>query len=234
MKVCSKCRLDRPDERFLKDERNLSGLQSQCKDCINAARNARRAENSEAENAKRRLYYSNNKDRVLANNQKSKERNYEKVLAGKRAYYQKVREKPAFIKAVKKRTIERRGEKREYDKKYRDAIPADERTARAKAWAAANPEKRAAIVAGYTARRRQWEGVGMTGGELAEWIDGKEKSCHWCDAACESDYHVDHVMPLSKGGAHEKWNLAIACPPCNLKKNAKHPLDWLAEIGYSP
>jgi len=34
---------------------------------------------------------------------------------------------------------------------------------------------------------------------------------------------VDHVMPLSKGGAHLSSNLEIACAHCNLSKNAKHP-----------
>ncbi|SFR15316.1 HNH endonuclease [Desulfoscipio geothermicus] len=35
-------------------------------------------------------------------------------------------------------------------------------------------------------------------------------------------YHVDHIVPISEGGA--EWdlnNLELSCPECNLKKGAK-------------
>ena len=35
--------------------------------------------------------------------------------------------------------------------------------------------------------------------------------------------HVDHIVPLSKGGKHVPSNLAIACDKCNLSKQAKLP-----------
>lgn len=35
--------------------------------------------------------------------------------------------------------------------------------------------------------------------------------------------HVDHVKPLSKGGAHALCNLRPACATCNLRKRAKWP-----------
>ena len=40
------------------------------------------------------------------------------------------------------------------------------------------------------------------------------------------DYHVDHIIPISKGG--DEWeltNLELSCPTCNLKKGAKLVLD---------
>ena len=36
------------------------------------------------------------------------------------------------------------------------------------------------------------------------------------------DYHIDHIIPISKGGS--EWdldNLELSCPTCNLKKGAK-------------
>lgn len=36
------------------------------------------------------------------------------------------------------------------------------------------------------------------------------------------DYHVDHIVPVSKGGAEwELSNLELLCPKCNLTKGAK-------------
>jgi 5-methylcytosine-specific restriction endonuclease McrA len=37
------------------------------------------------------------------------------------------------------------------------------------------------------------------------------------------DYHVDHIVPLSKGGEHSYRNTQPAHPVCNLRKGAKAP-----------
>jgi len=36
-------------------------------------------------------------------------------------------------------------------------------------------------------------------------------------------YHVDHVVPVSKGGTNRFGNLQLLCPRCNLTKGAKMP-----------
>lgn len=46
--------------------------------------------------------------------------------------------------------------------------------------------------------------------------------CGVCGKPCDpNDWHVDHVLPLSKGGPHELHNLAPAHPHCNLRKGAR-------------
>lgn len=35
------------------------------------------------------------------------------------------------------------------------------------------------------------------------------------------DFHVDHIIPLARGGEHSYDNTQPACPPCNLRKGAK-------------
>jgi 5-methylcytosine-specific restriction endonuclease McrA len=43
--------------------------------------------------------------------------------------------------------------------------------------------------------------------------------CAYCGTAtAKGGRHVEHKMPLSRGGAHSADNLAIACPDCNLRK----------------
>lgn len=46
-----------------------------------------------------------------------------------------------------------------------------------------------------------------------------------CCAACRADlsitgYHVDHAIPISRGGSNGKANLQLLCPTCNLRKGA--------------
>lgn len=102
--------------------------------------------------------------------------------------------------------------------------------ASAKAWVAANPEKRRAIAKAYKHRRRAQTKGGATGAEQYDWENAQAKVCWYCDAACPDDYHVDHLYPLSKGGAHAESNWVIACPACNMRKNAKDPEQFMHEV----
>ena len=34
-------------------------------------------------------------------------------------------------------------------------------------------------------------------------------------------YHVDHVLPIAKGGTNNADNLQLLCPKCNLRKGAR-------------
>ena len=55
--------------------------------------------------------------------------------------------------------------------------------------------------------------------------------CHYCNKMVNvyhwsSNYNgddlatIDHVLPLSQGGADDPSNMVVACRPCNLKKGA--------------
>ena len=51
------------------------------------------------------------------------------------------------------------------------------------------------------------------------------KPCIYCGEKAE---HVDHVVPLSRGGSHSLGNLAPSCQICNLRKNKKFVIEWKA------
>lgn len=55
--------------------------------------------------------------------------------------------------------------------------------------------------------------------------------CAYCKKKVGTNYHVDHIVPISKGGGNGKENLQICCPSCNLRKNAKDPIDFAQELG---
>lgn len=56
-------------------------------------------------------------------------------------------------------------------------------------------------------------------------------NCFYCNCVVTDDNrHIDHYIPLSKGGLHDIDNLVIACSTCNLKKGAKMPGVFIATL----
>lgn len=136
-------------------------------------------------------------------------------------------EKKAYDKAYFEKHAERiRARTKAYHGKNQERYLAS-----ARAWAKANPEKRKVISRAYTHRRRAIEKEGDSTAALFAWEKAATKVCYWCGCKCQKRYHVDHYYPLSKGGKHAVGNLVIACPKCNLKKSAKDPLEFAAEVG---
>jgi 5-methylcytosine-specific restriction endonuclease McrA len=50
--------------------------------------------------------------------------------------------------------------------------------------------------------------------------------CWWCGKKLNETSHVDHRIPLSRGGTNWPDNLVLTCPHCNLSKNNKMPHEW--------
>lgn len=89
-------------------------------------------------------------------------------------------------------------------------------------WRADNPDKKHA----QNQRRRAREAnVPHEPYSRTEILARYGDTCAYCDAPAE---HLDHVHPLSKGGADAPHNLLPACAPCNLSKNAKTLAEWAA------
>ena len=99
----------------------------------------------------------------------------------------------------------------------------DEYRARARAWAKNNPEK----VRIVQNRRRLAELAATTVNFTAEQLQMRVAYYgHKCWICRIAPYeHLDHVKPLSRGGAHMLSNLRPTCATCNLRKSAKWPFD---------
>lgn len=51
--------------------------------------------------------------------------------------------------------------------------------------------------------------------------------CYYCKTFVSGrKAHVEHVIPLAKGGTHNAENLCAACPKCNLTKSTRILGDW--------
>lgn len=56
-------------------------------------------------------------------------------------------------------------------------------------------------------------------------------TCSYCGASSpDAELHVDHIIPVSKGGSNDMENLATACADCNAGKGANFHDPVMAEL----
>ena len=108
-----------------------------------------------------------------------------------------------------------------------------ERSARnAKAWAAANPGLRAQSAHNRRARIASAGGV-LSSGIYERLMEQQRGLCPCCRVdLSKTKTHLDHIMPISRGGDNSDMNVQLLCQSCNLQKHAKHPVDFMQERGF--
>lgn len=82
------------------------------------------------------------------------------------------------------------------------------------------------------AARRAKTKIQLPDGCITEIGNSQKWKCVACRKSIKLKYHVDHIMPLALGGKHERLNIQLLCPSCNLSKHKKHPVDFMQSIGY--
>lgn len=89
-----------------------------------------------------------------------------------------------------------------------------------------HPDKKRAETQRYRARRARAKGS-HTAADIRAQLAAQKRTCWWCREPLDgNDYHVDHLIPLSKEGSNGPENIVIACPGCNLSKNARMPWEF--------
>ena len=229
---CRPCHIDR-SARKRKEQPEQVALQ-----------NARtRAKHIEKHKAKSALWREKNKEKKAASDLAWRTANVDRIKKTKSIYYEKNKEE------IAKKTESWRSNNPEKVKKYNDkAYEKDCETIKKRSaiWAINNPEK----IKSSSAKFRKdhpdlriiWESnrrarKRASGGKLSEGITEKlfklqKGKCACCKQKLGDDYHLDHVMPLALGGSNTDENMQLLRSECNLKKNAKHPVDFMQSRGF--
>lgn len=118
---------------------------------------------------------------------------------------------------------------REAGRKYRRNNPEKMKGIR-ESWELRNPGAAATRVRNRRARLRNVEGS-HTQDDVAALLEMQGWKCTECLTSVREDRHVDHIMPVARGGPNYKRNLQILCPDCNWTKGAKDPIDFARERG---
>lgn len=162
---------------------------------------------------RKRQWQQKNKEHIIEYGKQYREDNKESIAEKNKQYFQVNKDHmAAYLQANK-----------------------DERAAKAKQYRQ-TPEGKAAHNASNQNRRAQKlnNGGKHTGKQILALFDLQSGACPYCNTKLyksgNNKFHIDHVMPLSKGGSNGIENLQLLCPPCNLSKNDKLPEDFAAKF----
>lgn len=137
--------------------------------------------------------------------------------------------------------VERKAAERAARKAERDAqraalsdVRRERRRASQRAWRAANRERHRELIRAWKRRNPEKvkaRRVASRQSKITFLMKEQRGKCAYCRSKLGSGFHVDHIMPLARGGSNARSNLQLTCEPCNLAKRDMHPVDFARVSG---
>lgn len=223
-KYCPGCKQDLVVDCFGRHKGTEDGLQPYCLDC-------------------RKVYYQKHKDKILA---KQKEyQNRPEVKVKRRITDKKYQEEhPEVHRKANKKYYENHKDKiseyhKERYKNNREKIKQQNSQYRVN-----NKQKRNVTIRKWKARNkdkiRVYEAIRRTrksenGGEfnfenILEIYEQQNGLCYYCKNQLNNVFHIDHKIPVSRGGTSWPDNLCCTCSNCNLTKNNKTEQEFMNHV----
>jgi 5-methylcytosine-specific restriction endonuclease McrA len=182
-----------------------------CVECVRAARKANYRKNKDAYKRRAKEWVEKNHERSEEWRKAYAKRNRVAITARATAWAKANKQRRA---AIAQAWVERNPEKR------KEA---------ANSWSRRNPDshrvsasKRRALKYGSASRDPK---ALMAYSKMVR--NAERLRCYWCRKNTpKGQRHIDHIIPLARGGADVIGNLCVSCPRCNISKNAKLPHEF--------
>lgn len=162
-------------------------------------------------NARSAAWRKNNLDRERENGRKWRLNHPDQARGSRRAYYEQ-------------HIDEHRANGKNWNKQHRKWV-----NILSSKWAKSHPEQ-----IRKNSHRRRAEKRNAIGTHTAQDIMilniNQRNKCAYCGVQLGNKYHVDHIIPLSRGGSNDFDNLALACPRCNMSKGDKLISEWITAV----
>jgi 5-methylcytosine-specific restriction endonuclease McrA len=198
-----------------------------CVDCTKVILKKWRDSNKEQLKESYAEWASNNKEKRCSTMNAWREANKEHVLNYRKSWYEKNKDKQSASHKIW--YIKNRERAIGLNKIWKENNKAHLAVSKKK-WSYENPEKNRIYRHTRRARMRNSEGT-HTAQDIKDMHKAQGGCCIYCGVDVGEDYHVDHIVPLVKGGSNGKENLQITCPTCNLKKGQKDHAEFLSLNG---
>lgn len=237
-KICRACNIHKPFADFSAKKKNKDGLNNICRPCaalqFKAYAEKHREELSEKQTARYRARTPEQKEhyRNLAN--KSRAKNADTINERRRTRGLTPEQEEGYKRRSREWYLANKGKVLEKMSAYyvenREAV-----MARIRQYERANPEKVRLLGRVKVHRRRlRLEAKGgnlYTRQDLERLYELQKGCCAACRKKLKGKYHVDHRIPIAKGGDGTVGNIELLCPPCNMRKGAKLPHVFAQENG---
>lgn len=207
MKECKKCHQVKPGSAFQQDKVSVDGLRSWCIDCTTEYQRkwASDKRKIDADFVERSRKASREYQRRLSQDPHKAELKRQ----SRRQWYRSMASDPEKV-------FEYREKKRVYHQaiKYRPHVVINDRLTTARA------------------RARRYH-VQIEPFSADDWKEMLEKFSHCCAYCGTSEkLEMDHIVPLSRGGAHAASNIVPSCKRCNSIKGTRTPAEAGMQIKY--
>lgn len=213
-KLCNSCGIGKPltSEYYFRDSGSSSGFVSKCKECSLKASKDFYKENEAARS--KRIEYLKEYRKVNKATIKEKKRiyyleNQQSILENKAKFYAKNAES---LRTTKQQY------RQENPKKTKQAL---------KRYYLKNRKKFSA----YRDKRRAIERSALGSYTIADVkakLELQGGLCYYCSTPLGESFHVDHKIPIAKGGTNFPANICAACASCNLSKSDKDFWEFLS------
>lgn len=162
-----------------------------------------REKTKDVRNAQERARYAKDPEKHRAKTKRQYVQNGETIRAKRIAYHYEVYKDPNVRRAAAERTRQ---------------------------WALDHPEESRINVRNAKAKRKNAVGV-HSAEDIKSILKLQKRKCAYCKLKLGKKYHVDHIVPLARGGTNDRKNLQITCADCNLSKGARDPIFHAQQLG---
>lgn len=241
MKTCTECKQQKPLDDYYFEK---GKPRAKCKDCHKAKVYGRRDSNPEEFKEYMAQWRANHRDILAARERERRQREGDKINAARRERRENDVEYRDRQRATHKASRDRYPERiaarnRAYYEANKESLSAAERLRRAenidrylareKAWRDNNRDRiKAYNQEYYEANSHKWVAARAKRQQIIdsfppvnrrEILERDGGQCRCCGTALTvRTFELDHIVPLSLGGAHERYNLQALCRPCNRRK----------------
>lgn len=256
-KTCSNSRCSQrnpqPVSNFGPNNYSKDGYKSHCNSCRKASYMA----DKDSILAKQRGYNERNRTKISIRKKGYRQRNLERIMRKNKTYYEANKDRLNKQKRgyYRRNHSARREQAAEYRMKNAEIIKAQNKVYRQKyktrlssrarewyqrdkekyrlrhqTWRRQNKERCKILSNRYRARKLNASGT-FTEIHLNWKLELQGGLCYYCREELGA-FHIEHKIPLSKGGTEWPANICLACPSCNRRKSDKSFWEFLTELKF--